>query len=167
MAALVQYVVAPWLTLNVKLPSLIDVLGSVDGTMTDTLAVSVMSVCPARAMTSNVWVLVLAGPTDSGTDELDWSWIASPGYAAAMVNVNPVELGIFVGVKETSHVAEFAPLWARTHDPELKLPTPPGALGMAVQLTLPVGATAPLPLLSVTVAVQVVVAPTTCGFGCV
>src|SRR5919201_534032 len=62
-APLVQYSVEPLVTVKVIVPWLIVLLSMVDGTLTDTLALRVISVWPGFPITSNVCVLVLAGPT--------------------------------------------------------------------------------------------------------
>jgi hypothetical protein len=75
---LVQYVVAPWLTLNVIVPALIALDGIVDGRSTFTKALNVRFVSPGCRLASNVWVLVAAGLTARTRGPLDTECVASP-----------------------------------------------------------------------------------------
>jgi hypothetical protein len=157
----VQYVVAPWLILKVIVPWLMALPWRVDGTLTEMLPVSVTAVWPALAMTSNVCVLDVAGPTARVVEALEPWWMESPRYVAVMVKLKPVELVMFVGVNTTSHTADAEPLVVNAHEPGLSVPAPPEALGVTDQATLPPGVTEEPPLVSVIVTSQVVVAPTT------
>ena len=148
---------------KVTVPWLIELLCRVDGMLTARLAVSVTLVWPAWPITSNVCVLVAAGPTRTVVEPLDDMCVASAANVATIEKLKPVELVMFVGVKMTWQLAEEELAGPKVQPVELNAPVPPAALGVADQVMLPVGTTNGAPLVSVTVTPQTVVAPMTSG----